>query len=93
MIFYLLVTSFAVKKNVKLGVCISILQCPELKGLFHMQKFDVAIHCCFIDRSQVGFGFVFMVSDSDSQFRIRKSNTKLENLKVILRYFKENRLL
>ena len=34
-------------------------------------------------RSQVGFGFVFMVSDSDSQFRIRKSNTKLENLKVI----------
>ena len=27
-----------------------------------------------------------MVSDSDSQFRIRKSNTKLENLKVILWY-------
>ena len=30
-----------------------------------------------------------MVSDSDSQFRIRKSNTKLENLKVILWYFKK----
>ena len=41
-------------------------------------------------RSQVGFGFVFMVSDSDSQFCIRKSNTKLENLKVILWCFKEN---
>ena len=41
-------------------------------------------------RSQVGFGFVFMVSDSDSQFRIRKSNTKLENLKVIPSSFKEN---
>ena len=42
------------------------------------------------DRSQIGFGFVFMVSDSDSQFRIRKTNTKLENLKVIFWCFKEN---
>ena len=41
-------------------------------------------------RSQVGFGFVFTVSDSDSQFRIRKSNTKLENIKVILWSFKGN---
>ena len=38
-------------------------------------------------RSQVGFGFVFTVSDSDSQFRIRKSNTKLKNLKAVLSCF------
>ena len=38
-------------------------------------------------RSQVGFGFVFTVSDSDSQFRIQKSNTKLENLKAVLSCF------
>ena len=38
-------------------------------------------------RSQVGFGFVFTVSDSDSQFRIRKSNTKQENLKAVLSCF------
>ena len=31
-----------------------------------------------------------MVSDSDSQFHIRKSNTELENLKVILLCFKGN---
>ena len=33
------------------------------------------------------------VSDSDSQFRIRKSNMKLENLKAILLCFKGNRLV
>ena len=49
-------------------------------------KYDIKVW----DRSQVGFRFIFMVSDSDSQFRIRKSNTKLENLKVILWCFKEN---
>ena len=48
---------------------------------------------CIINRSQAGFGFVFMVSDSDSQFRIQKSNTKLENVKVILWCFKANSLL
>ena len=42
------------------------------------------------DRSQVGFGFVFTVFDSDSQFRIGKSNSKLENLKAIFCCFKEN---
>ena len=31
-----------------------------------------------------------MISVSDSQFHIRKSNTKLENLKVILWCFKGN---
>ena len=36
------------------------------------------------DRSQVAFGFIFTVSGSGSQFRIPKSNTKMENLKVIL---------
>ena len=40
-----------------------------------------------VHRSQVGFGFVFTVSDSDSQFRIRISNSKLENLKEILLCF------
>ena len=43
-----------------------------------------------IHRSQVGFKFVFTVSDSDSQFRIRKSNTKLENLKAIRLCFEGN---
>ena len=38
----------------------------------------------------VGFGFVFNVSDPDSQFRIRKSNTKLKNLKAIFLCFKGN---
>ena len=31
-----------------------------------------------LNRSQVGFGFVFTFSHSDLQSRIRKSNTKLE---------------
>ena len=42
------------------------------------------------NRCQVGFGFLFTVSDLDSQFRIWKSNTKLENLKAILLCFKGN---
>ena len=56
-------------------------------SLLHLWAFEIF---CFLYRSQVGFGFVFTVSDSDSQFRIRKSNTKLENLKAILLCFKEN---
>ena len=43
------------------------------------------MQCTNFNRSQVGFGFVFTVSDSDSQFRVRKSNTKLENLKAVFK--------
>ena len=42
------------------------------------------------NRSQVVFGFVSTVSDSDLQFRIRKSKTKLENLKAVLSCFYGN---
>ena len=60
------------------------------KPKIHLSLSGERMYVFLLHRSQVGFGFVFMVSDSDSQFRIRKSNTKLENLKVIFWCFKEN---
>ena len=53
------------------------------------QCVKVFIHVLETDLKLVSDSYSWF-SDSDSQFRIRKSNTKLENLKVILWYFKEN---
>ena len=52
-----------------------------------VKKMNSEVDGGFRHRSQVGLGFVFTVSDSDSQFRIRKSNTKLEDLKAVLSCF------